>query len=111
MSHVAPSTSERGSESAKPRGSGEGGGERPLVETDLRVREVLVVEQQQVGLLLADEDVDVGARTVDVDLVVADALEHVPDSPDRTAYRPMPRRCGRSVGCESAAVCSTAKEV
>src|SRR6478735_1175897 len=51
--------------------------ERALVEADLAVSEVVVVEQQQFGLLLADELREIGARPGDVHLVVADPLEHV----------------------------------
>ena len=46
---------------------GEGRGQRALVEADLRVGQVVVVDQEQVGLLAADELGDLGDRTVDVD--------------------------------------------
>ena len=44
------------------------GGQRALVEPDLGVGEVALVEQQQVGLLLADQLGDVGQVALDVDL-------------------------------------------
>ena len=47
--------------------------ERALVEADLGVGQVAVVEQQQVGLPLADELLDRGQLALDVDLDVAAA--------------------------------------
>src|SRR5918993_848358 len=49
--------------------------ERPLVEADLGVGEVVVVDEQQVWLLLTDELRHVGAFTVDVELEAVGPVE------------------------------------
>ena len=50
--------------------------ERPLVQADLGVGQVALVEQQQVGLLLPDELLDLGQLTLDVGL-----QRRTPDEP------------------------------
>ena len=72
------------------------GFERALVETDLRVGEVVVVRQDQVGLRFTDELGDGGARSDGVKLDVTSALQGTvdevvqPDSdPVRSKRRPI----------------------
>ncbi len=82
--------------------------ERPLVEADLGVRQVVVVEQDQVGLRLADQLGDLGATRRGRRSRSGRCARG--GRPVRS-YRPIAMRWRRSVGYSSIAVCSTANDV
>ena len=107
MSHSEASTSERGQRGGEAARVRQGGGERALVEPDLGVGEVVVVDEQQVGLLAADELGHRGARAVDVELEAVGAVQ-------RAVAHGVQRRsrgvCGRSVSKPGAQVCSMTAE-
>ena len=63
---------QRAREAARVR---QGRGQRALVEPDLGVGEVVVVDEQQVGLLAADQLGHRGARALDVELEVVGAVQ------------------------------------
>ena len=73
-------------------------GQRPRVEPDQRVAEVVVVEQHEVGLRLANQVRHGRARPVDVDLDPPGAGERAAGpviQPDRDVMRPQRRVLGR----------------
>ena len=90
MSQAAPQDSARGSDSVKRVDVADQGGQRALVEAHLGVGEVAVVEQHQVGLLLADQLGHVGLVARHVDLDARAAHERAVDEVVEADGEPVP---------------------